>query len=365
MESLVRLATFPFLPEAHEWAKKSGPSLDDILSGAVYATARSLGKRRVAAALEKDRLWVNRYDTEPEAVNELLSYIVARMIASVLGDKYLIRRFILAEAERVNEKLQKEPMDFVLRVCEFLKIEVSEDLGLDNETIKMHFLAFLINTSQMRSPEWKLVNMPLKDGYVLLDKRHVCRIVQEVLRRKFEEELPLAVTVGIKEAFESEVLELQEVIEQHKKDFSPEMTGVIKAECFPPCIKHLIGIAQKGENLSHMGRFTLASFLHTIGMTNEDIMKIFAVSPDFREDLARYQIEHITGGISGTEYTPPECTTMSSFGLCFEKDRLCEYEWMTHPLKYYRARLRPPRRKGEAKKEGATDKKTDDKEAPK
>jgi DNA primase large subunit len=362
---LVRLATFPFRPEASEWVKKKGPSLDDILSGTAYATARSLGKRRVAAALEKDRLWVNRYDTETEAINELLSYIVARMIASVLGDKYLIRRFVLAEAERINEKLQKEPMDYVLKVCEFLKIEVSEDLGADLESIKMHFLAFLTNTSQMRSPEWKLVNMPLKDGFVILDKRRVCRIVQEVLKRKFEEELPLAVTAGIKDAFSSEVVELQEVIEQHKKEFSPELNGVIKAECFPPCIKHLIAMAQKGENLSHMGRFTLASFLHTIGMTNEEIMKVFAVSPDFREDLARYQIEHITGGISGTEYTPPECTTMSSFGLCFEKDHLCGYEWMTHPLKYYRAKLRPPRRKGEAKKESEADKKKDGSEAAK
>jgi len=362
MEPLVRLATFPFLPDAQEWIKRSGPSLDDILLSSAYSTARAMGARRVSAVLGKDRLWKSSPDTDPEAVNELLSYIVARMIASVIGDKYLIRRFALSEAERINEKLQKEPMDFVLRICEILGIEVSQGLAADAESIQMHFLAFLKNTSQMRANEWKMVNMPVKDGFVQLDKRRVCRIVQEVLKRRFEGELPLSVTQGIKDVFASEIVELQEVIAEHKKEFSPELGGVIKAECFPPCIKHLIGMAQRGENLSHMGRFTLASFLHTVGMSNEEIMKVFAVSPDFREDLARYQIEHVTGGISGTEYTPPECTTMSSFGLCFEKDRLCEYEWMTHPLKYYRAKCRPRRRKDGAGKDGEKGKIKDAKE---
>ena len=352
MEQLVRLAKFPFLPEAQEWIKKSGPILDDLLTGTVYATARSLGKRRVAAALTKERVWTHQFDSDPEAINELLSYIIARMIASVIGDKYLIRRYALAEAERVNEKLQFEPLDLLLRVCDVLSIELSQEMGDTEETVRMHFLAFLTNTSQMRAKEWKLVNMPVKDGFVVLDKRKVCRIVQEVLRRKFEAELPLSVTEGIKEAFTSEVVELQDVIAEHKKEFAPEIGGVIKAECFPPCVKRLIGMAQRGENLSHMGRFTVASFLHTIGMSNEEIMKIFAVSPDFREDLTRYQVEHVTGGISGTEYTPPECTTMVSFGLCFDKDSLCGYEWMTHPLKYYRTKIKPRRRKQGAVTEG-------------
>ncbi|HEQ78785.1 MAG TPA: hypothetical protein ENN76_00800, partial [Euryarchaeota archaeon] len=56
------------------------------------------------------------------------------------------------------------------------------------------------------------------------------------------------------------------------------------------------------------------------------------------EGMARYQIDHVTGVTSGTEYTPPECNTMKSNANCFEPDRLCEQEWMTHPLKYYRTK---------------------------
>jgi DNA primase large subunit len=272
---------------------------------------------------------------------------VARILASVVGDRYLIRRFALAEAERVNQRLQEEELDFVMEVCGHLDIDVAST-GTRSEnghTMKMHFLTFLKNTSQMRSIEWKLVNMDVKGGFVFLDQRRLCRIIQEVLRRRYEEELPLPVTGPIKEAFEAETLEILDVIKERKRFLEPDGMGEIRVDCFPPCIKHLIAMAQAGENLSHMGRFTLASFLHTLGMSNEEILKVFASSPDFREDLASYQIDHITGVISGTEYTPPECTTMVSFGLCYEKDRLCDKEWLTHPLKYYRSQVRYLRRK--------------------
>ena len=53
-------------------------------------------------------------------------------------------------------------------------------------------------------------------------------------------------------------------------------------------------------------------------------------------EKARYQVEHITGKTSGTEYTPPGCDTMKSNSICFNPDSLCNKEWMNHPLSYYR-----------------------------
>jgi DNA primase large subunit len=62
-------------------------------------------------------------------------------------------------------------------------------------------------------------------------------------------------------------------------------------------------------------------------------MELYRMAPDFREDLTRYQVEHITGG-SGTEYTSPSCKTMTTYGNCYGKDKFCEY--VSHPLTYYR-----------------------------
>ena len=103
-------------------------------------------------------------------------------------------------------------------------------------------------------------------------------------------------------------------------------------------MRKLLEMIRAGENVPHSGRFALVAFLHTLGMDSEEILRTFSTSPDFDESKSRYQIQHISGEISGTEYTPPECSTMKSYGICFDPDDLCAREWMTHPLKYYRAK---------------------------
>jgi len=96
----------------------------------------------------------------------------------------------------------------------------------------------------------------------------------------------------------------------------------------------------------HTGRFAIVSFLHTIGLNADKIMELFSTAPDFDASKSEYQVRHITGEISGTEYSPPECSTMKSYGICYNPDRLCQQEWMTHPLKYYRSTKRRKDRSG-------------------
>jgi len=66
-------------------------------------------------------------------------------------------------------------------------------------------------------------------------------------------------------------------------------------------------------------------------------MELYRMAPDFREDLTRYQVEHITGA-GGTEYTSPSCKTMITYGNCYGRDKLCDY--VSHPLTYYRKSAR-------------------------
>ena len=72
-----------------------------------------------------------------------------------------------------------------------------------------------------------------------------------------------------------------------------------------------------------------------MGMTYDQLISIFSQSPDFDEGKSRYQIQHITGDINGTEgYTPPGCGTMKTDGIFSNPDNLCEK--VKHPLSYYR-----------------------------
>ena len=94
-----------------------------------------------------------------------------------------------------------------------------------------------------------------------------------------------------------------------------------------------------GANLTHMGRFALTAFLHTIGLDVTEIVKVYQRSPDFDIEKTLYQVEHISGR-SGTEYTPPSCATMETNGLCVRRDGLGER--IGGPLGYYRTEKASP-----------------------
>jgi len=125
--------------------------------------------------------------------------------------------------------------------------------------------------------------------------------------------------------------------------------GDVRMDAMPPCMKHWLRRLQEGQNVPHHARFALVAFLRALGMDPEEIMKMFAVAPDFDEEKTRYQVEHITGRISSTEYEPMECSTMKTYGICMGADELCSREWLKHPMQYYRYRRRSGKHGGKGK----------------
>jgi DNA primase large subunit len=159
-----------------------------------------------------------------------------------------------------------------------------------------------------------------------------------MLTDKISSELPLPVDDEILKAFGQDIEEIRGILEEERTKYKQKDYGRASIVRFPPCMRKLLAMMQAGENVPHSGRFALVAFLHKLGMNSDEILETFATAPDFDESKSRYQIQHITGEISGTEYTPPECSTMKSYGTCFEPDKLCEKDWMNHPLTYYKAK---------------------------
>jgi DNA primase large subunit len=93
-----------------------------------------------------------------------------------------------------------------------------------------------------------------------------------------------------------------------------------------------------GRHLSHIGRFTLTSFLVSIGMPSEKVIELFKNISDFNERMTRYQVEHIAGEKgSRTRYATPKCDTLRTHGVCTNPDNLCRK--IRHPLGYYRRKV--------------------------
>ena len=92
--------------------------------------------------------------------------------------------------------------------------------------------------------------------------------------------------------------------------------GKLSIEKLPPCMKDILAAIQAGENVPHMGRFALVSFLNSLQLSTNEILKIFSNAPDYQEDRTRYQVDHITGASSSTSYKSPGCEKMRTYGIC-------------------------------------------------
>ncbi len=347
----VFLARYPFLPQAGERVGTE-VTLAELVGDRVYREARRRGRDRVLANLLEDAVEVPEPANDAEVLNDLLSYVVARILVSALEDEYVTRRYALWEAERVKAHLDREDPGRFQEVAAELGVDVEPapgGSGADRHvTYRLHFSDYLRWAVKIKNREWKLINQPLEDGHIDLPQPKVARLLQEALRARIQEELPLPLDDELTAPLEDHLEAVREAAEERKGRFEADDLGEVDMDAFPPCMDELIGQLQGGANMSHGGRFAVAAFLSNIGMNADDILEVFSQTPDFREDLARYQIEHITGegSMSGQEYTTPNCRTMKTNGICYNPDRWCKHtrddgtQSVTNPLSYYRWALK-------------------------
>ena len=327
-------AMFPFLKGSGRYASEHGPDLETVLTSDIYESARQRGLDRVLGAIRNhtiESVPLVGSNAEWLCLNEILSYPYARILVSVINDRLLTKRYALAEAEHMNTLLTDVKSAIPLIVSE---MEINAKKG-EEGIMNMHFADYLRFSYVMKATEWKLINMDVRNGYVRLTDEKFIRLLQNAYRVSLEEELPLNVPDGVRALVEPETEIVLAELEKMKNRLSPTGGQEVKNEFLPPCIRAIISMAQNGQNLPHSARFALVSYLHALGMSYDQIIAVFAASPDFDESKSEYQIKHITGELAGTDgYTPPECGTMKTNGICYEPDALCEK--IKHPLNYYR-----------------------------
>ncbi len=333
---LERITRYPFRRETQEWVRDQGISLHEVLTSPVYNRVVQQGLGRVTAVLGEEGLRDMTAVKEAEAIASALTYPIARMLVSAVGDLMLVRRHALREAEAVARHMANEGQDFLLELA-------NEELGLPStydegaRTFTVHFTDYLKTASAIRDRAWKLYNQDLVVGRVRLGQEKFVRLLQEALRRRIESELPLDVTEEILEALSSEIAVVVEGLETLRASIQRESYGEFSLDFLPPCIADILEKIRKGVNVPHVGRFALTAFLSHVGLGVEDVIDLFRGSPDFKADLAEYQVKHILGEISGTKYSPPSCSTMNTYGICL---RARECERLGHPLRYYERRQR-------------------------
>jgi DNA primase large subunit len=322
---VVEFAKYPFTHEALAYVKERGYSIDDIVSKPAYGRVRARGKKRVLEALATT---VSKDDMPLQPDEELLSYPMARMLVAMVQDAYLLRRYALWEAKRAYAFLAGEEDEALLAVGKEFNLMAK----VEGRDFVLHFTDYLRYAAPLRDPRWKLIGRDIIKGMVYIRKDEYARLVEEAVREKILSSVspvPAPLALPLKPYADEISAELNRL----KSKMNISVGGDVSLDAFPPCMKYLLAELQKGVNLPHTARFALTSFLANIGHDKEKIMELYRMAPDFREDMTRYQVEHITGA-GGTEYTSPSCKTMTTYGNCYGKDKLCEY--VNHPLTYYR-----------------------------
>jgi len=310
-----------------------GFSLEKLINSRALDSARARGKERVVQAVagEIKKPSLSTSD-EGQILSELLSYPFARILVSCVDDAFLTRRYALSEAVSAHTLLKTQTAGFLR--------EFGTDFGvstvMEEAHFRIHFTDYIRLASSMKDLKWKLVNRKLDHGNVRIIKEEFARLLQEAVRERIQASLPVDVPPGICESCETYLVEIKEVLESRKNEFGAGDFEAVETELFPPCITHAISNGRAGVNLAHSMRFAMTSFLLTVGMSVDDIINLFNVSPDFDMEKTRYQIEHIAGS-SGTTYKPPSCSTMKTYGNCYGEDGLCKR--ISHPLNYYSRKL--------------------------
>lgn len=320
--------------------------------------------RRIDEAIDGVPVVAEYKKSREESESELLAYPAARFMVASIGDANLVKWFSHHEGARAYEYMKKEGNEVVLALGEELELSTmpppagAARSGKDTTPVRyrvrspgerpppsqnsfwLRFPEYLQARRNISGVPWDLVNKRLVSGLVEVEREHYIRLLQEKVRGRVEDGLYNKVAVPKDSPVWVLVQRLMQKVEGRRKRYSPTDLGKLTITRMPPCMRQIIGMSQVGENMPHHARFALVTFLNAAGLSREDIFKVFTTAPDFKEEIVRYQIDHITGASSSTSYSVPNCDTMKTGGICYDPDSLCGMEWMTNPFIYFKVKGR-------------------------
>ena len=304
------IAKYPFLAEAGQYLQDKGFTLEQFATDPDLQIIVDKAYERIESATN-GRIYNTKLDS-----SDTFSFLIAIILLKLSGMNTLINRFSLAEARRAEKFLEKDLIGNLDKTSEELAIKIIRDIfSVSVKKIKNYFVIpipdYLRHAVNFHELEWKLVNRRVENGMVFLTPHEAVRLIRKELSGYIGSRIRAANTPSMHKGFEDKVNKLVGLA----KKFTVSTT--VSTE-YPPCIKHAIDVLENGENLSHSGRFMLATFLLGRGQPIDKIALLFKNAPDYNEKITRYQINQIAGETGGnTKYSCPSCEKIKSNDLCF------------------------------------------------
>ena len=330
------ITKYPFLAEAGQYLKDKGFTLEQFATDPDLQIIVDKAYERVECAS-----WGKIFNSTPDGSKgdtslplEVFSFLLAIVLLKLSDANTLIAKFSLAEARRAEKFLEKDLIGNMNKTSEELAIKIFKDLfSVSIKKTGNYFVIpisdYLRHAVNFHEIEWRLINRHVEKGMVFLNSHETVRLIRKELDAYIKSRIRSVQTPSLSQGFEEKVNKLVEMA----KKFT--VTTTISTE-YPPCIKHAIQALNDGENLSHSGRFMLATFLLGRGQTVDDIAPLFKNAPDYNEKVTRYQLNQISGETgSNTKYSCPSCEKIKSNDLCFATPD-CDY--IINPMQFGKKR---------------------------
>ena len=329
------IVKYPFLAEAGKYLSDKGFSLEQFGTDPDLKRIVSMAFDRIQVAADGKIYNSNSSTNDSSLPMEVFSFLIAVILLKLTGMHTLIRRFSLAEARRSERFLEKDLSNHKDKTKEHLALQILHDLfsitiQKQDDDFIIPISNYLKHSINFHEREWKLINRKVNSGHVYLTSHETVRLVRKEIDLYISSKINSANTPTMIEGFQEYVDKLRFLAKKFE-------VKVVESSEYPPCIKHAIEVLEKGENLSHSGRFMLATFLLTRGQQVEQIAPLFKNAPDYNEKVTLYQLNHLSGKNSTTEYKCPSCEKLKSQDLCFA---IPECDNIINPIQFGRKRVR-------------------------
>ena len=369
------LAALPQLPQAREWLRealrRAGLDAERLISDPGLASLRERAMTRLAAALrDPERMAAERAPTGPDAaLHAGLELLYARLVACASQDESLVRRWAHAEAVQATQALTEADAEVLLIVARTYLEQVERDAprrggaqgqgssvpGLrqirDAGVWRVGLRDYIELAPKVSGADWRLVNRAVRKGWVELGGKgypsagQVARLVRERMRSELTDHA-LERMASLPEELLADLAEVAATAASILAGARREAVDMsqVEASDWPPCLRVAVDELSRGINVNHAGRVFVASMAFTLGLPQEAAVDFFRGAPDFSAETTSYQVGHIYE----REYTPAGCDTLKTVARCPVQpgdDRICDAEWLKHPLIYTRV---AQRRRGES-----------------
>ena len=335
MEVEPRHARYPFLDEARETVGRLDVAPDEL--GRADAPAVERGAKRVEQALRAGTVAAEEPDRWGVR-DELLSYPVARVLVSLVGDDDALRKYVRAEAATARERFVADfDRDDLRTAPERLTLdELLAEFDLEAAVRRRDDGRFEVAVGtylQLGDPEWgdrwRLVRRELADGWVPVEREACHRLLEAAVRERVAAGLPVSVSGDAADALSDALAAEIAAVERLVGGGVPRLDAeTVAPDRFPPCVTALVERARSDDALPARSRFALLAFLCDLGLGADEMANLTGLDADDVEFPAA-----VLGDDGRAQYPMPSCATMDEQGDCVNKDERCER--VTHPLAYY------------------------------